>query len=216
MDKRPDDSYVAAHEANRDLGKTDKGRKLLSSDLGAVVLGTYEKAEKLRSENVRDSMTGVFNYHYLINELDNRTRNLNGEKFAVLWVDMDNLKAINDNRGHAAGSEVLIGIARLLENKIRPNEKGFVGRYGGDEFIIVIPGIINIESAKKRAEEVRQSISKTEFRAINDRVHETVSIGVGLWNGKETTKQFLGRVDEAMYEAKKRGKNLVVEAKENV
>jgi len=216
MDKRPDDSYVAAHEANKDLGKTDKGRKLLSSDLGAVVLGTYEKAEKLRSENVRDSMTGVFNYHYLINELDNRTRNLNGEKFAVLWVDMDNLKTINDNRGHAAGSEVLIGIARLLENKIRPNEKGFVGRYGGDEFIIVIPGITNIESAKKRAEEVRQSISKTEFRAINDRVHETVSIGVGLWNGKETTKQLLGRVDEAMYEAKKRGKNLVVEAKENV
>jgi len=211
-----DFQYEAAHAANKKLGKTAEGRKFLSGKLGKGELDTYEENERLKSENIRDPMTGVFNYGYLANELEVRTRNPHGENFAIFWVDMDSLKGINDEYGHPAGSEVIIGMARLLENKIRPNEKGFVARYGGDEFIVVVPGVNTDQTAKVRAEEIRKTVSETRFRVGDSNVMETVSIGVGVWNGEETSDKLLRRVDDAMYDAKKRGKNQVVPAKTNV
>ena len=214
---KPDNyDYEGAHAVNKKLGKTAEGRKLLSSELGTEDLDTYVEVEKLKSENVRDAMTGVFNYGYLMKELEARTKNPSVECFAVFWLDMDSLKYINDKHGHPAGSEVIIGMARLLENKIRPNEKGFVARYGGDEFIIVIPGVDTDQAAKIRAEEIRKTVSETRFRAGDNNIIETVSIGAGVWNGKETSDEFLNRVDASMYYAKEHGKNQVAFAKNNV
>lgn len=202
----------AAFAANDELAGNGDGRKLLSGNLGEVVLNKYEQAEKLNSELVRDSMTGLYNQAYLVKELDIRINNTK-KPFAVIWIDMDNLKTMNDENGHEVGTEVIIGLSRLLENKIRPNENGFVSRYGGDEFVIVIPGMTKIESVMERARDINSSVSATEFRTSKGGMHQTVSLGAGIWDGKESRTELLERVDGAMYDAKKQGRNVVVQAK---
>ncbi|MCX6704511.1 MAG: GGDEF domain-containing protein [Candidatus Woesebacteria bacterium] len=209
---KEDFQFEGAKNAHEDLGNTDEGRRILSSEKGgAVILDTYEREAKLKSENIRDAMTGLFNYGYLMNELDTKTKEQDN-KLALIWVDMDNLKVTNDSIGHEAGTDVVKGVARVVANKIRSNENGLAARYGGDEFVILLPGHMNLESLKQRGEEIRKAVFEAKFRAGGANIHQTVSIGVGLWNGVETAKQFLERVDKAMYEAKKKGRNLVIEA----
>lgn len=212
-DKLPNDIQIgAASAAHEELGGTEDGRKLLASKLGEVVLNKYEQSEELKSEIIRDSMTGLYNQAYLVKELDIRINNTK-KPFAVIWIDMDNLKTMNDKNGHGVGTEVIIGLSRLLENKIRPSENGFVSRYGGDEFVIVIPGMTKIESVMERAKDISSSVSATEFRTSKGGMHQTVSLGAGIWNGKESRTELLERVDGAMYDAKKQGRNVVVQAK---
>lgn len=203
---------MGATSANEELGGSKGGRKLLRSKLGAVVLNKYEQNAKLNTEVIRDSDTGLYNKAYLVKELDIRINDTK-KPFAVIWVDMDNLKTMNDENGHEVGTEIIIGLSRLLENKIRPNENGFVSRYGGDEFVIVIPGMTKIEKVMERANDINSSVSATEFRTSKGRMHQTVSLGAGIWDGKESRSELLERVDSAMYEAKKQGRGMVVQAK---
>jgi diguanylate cyclase (GGDEF)-like protein len=212
-DVKTDLSYEAAHEADLKFGDTAKGRSWLKDpEEGKKLLDNFEEAEKLKAKNIRDAMTGLYNYGYLIKELETRTKEPN-QKLALIWIDMDNFKATNDSLGHEAGSDVIKGVARVVANKIRSNENGLASRYGGDEFVILLPGNMNIEALKQRGEEIRKSISETKFRAGGSNINQTVSIGVGLWDGIESASQFLERVDKAMYKAKDMGRNLVVEAK---
>ena len=204
--------FEAATTAHKDLGDTGEGRRTLSGRSGKVVLDTYEREAKLKSENIRDPMTGLYNYGFFMQEIESRTKDKDN-KLALIWVDMDNLKAINDAFGHEAGTEVIKGMSRLVANKIRANENSVLARYGGDEFVLLLPGYGDVENLKQRGEEIRKAVSEAKFRAGGTNINETVSIGVGLWDGIETSGQFLDRVDKAMYEAKKKGRNLVVEAK---
>jgi diguanylate cyclase len=120
---------------------------------------------------------------------------------------------MNDKNGHEVGTEMIIGLSRLLENKIRPNENSFVARYGGDEFVLVIPGMTEIENVMKRAKDINSLVSATEFRTSKGKIRQTVSLGAGIWDGKESRTELLERVDSAMYEAKKQGRDKVVQAK---
>ena len=130
-----------------------------------------------------------------------------------LMIDMDDFKDTNDSLGHEVGNEVIKGVTRVIESKIRVNEDGFAARYGGDEFVVVLPGDISSDNLSQRAEEIRKTVDEAKLRAGKRNVHQTVSIGIGSWNEKETATQFLERVDAAMYKAKKQGRNRVVEAK---
>ena len=212
-DVKTDLSYEAAREANIKIGGTEEGRKVLSDEkVGKSVLDTFEEVEKLKSESMRDPLTGLYNYGFLMEELEKRTENKD-QKLALISVDMDNFKNTNDTFGHEVGNSVIKGLARGLVNKIRINTDGFVARYGGDEFVILLPGYTDLKSLKLRGDEIREAVSGTDFRVGKRGIHQTVSVGVGLWNGEETAREFLERIDKAMYEAKNKGRDLVVEAK---
>lgn len=198
-----------------ELSEEQKGRIKPKERYFRYIAGPQKEIDRLRSENVRDAGTGLYNQEYFLNQLAERTKNPE-EKITLIMLDMDNLKKLNSEFGHSSGTNVIKGISRILEGKIRLNDNGFAARYGGDEFAMLIPGIGDLDTAKSRAEDVRKSIEEAQFRSGDKNLKETVSVGVGLWDGKESDTDFFNRVDAALYEAKNSGKNKVVESKPNV
>jgi diguanylate cyclase (GGDEF)-like protein len=169
----------------------------------AAVLRDKRAVESLRHLAMYDALTELFNRRAFLELAEReiaRARRSNAP-FAVLMLDLDHFKRINDRHGHPAGDRVLAGFAALLRRCLRAED--LVGRYGGEEFCAVLPG------ARKRealgvAERIRaQSAKKTGI---------TVSIGVTLCPaGSETSLQSaIARADEALYRAKKSGRNRVV------
>jgi len=125
--------------------------------------------------------------------------------FAVLFLDLDGFKQINDTLGHEAGDEVLISVARCLENCVRPGDT--VARLGGDEFTILLEGTRDNLSAERVARRILKSMAKTtQLKAHSARV--TVSIGVAhISHGAQTPDELLRDADAAMYSAKFKGKS---------
>ncbi|AWN22170.1 GGDEF domain-containing protein [Deinococcus irradiatisoli] len=120
---------------------------------------------------------------------------------SVLVCDIDHFKGINDHYGHAAGDQVLRAVARLLRRSV--GQSGQVGRWGGEEFVLVVPLARN--DALRLAERVRRDIEGTQ---VADH-HVTVSLGVASYRSGERAAQVFARADQRLYEAKRHGRNLV-------
>jgi two-component system cell cycle response regulator len=120
---------------------------------------------------------------------------------AVMLMDLDHFKHVNDTYGHAAGDDVLMEVMQSVKQTIRPYD--VVGRYGGEEFLVIIPGA-GEPDAMLVAERVRGNIEKTRTTPP-----VTVSIGVTLANGTEEERQLFVAADTALYRAKRAGRNRV-------
>src|ERR1700730_1791474 len=153
-----------------------------------------------------DGLTGAFNLHYLeayAPRLAARYRAAR-EPVAVLMIDVDNLKQINDAHGHPAGDRVLKQVVGRVTSALRPSD--LVARMGGDEFVIVMPET-GIDAALQVAERVRSRINDTPIEAVV----VTVSIGVAAWRQfEEELEATLQRADAALYKAKEAGGNRVI------
>jgi len=121
----------------------------------------------------------------------------------AIMLDIDNFKVINDTLGHVTGDRVLQALGRILSTNLRRGD--IVARYGGEEFIILLPAC-ELKKARTIAEKLRKTIEKY---AMEDAPGFTVSMGCSLHQGGETPDSFIQRVDMALYEAKRRGKNQV-------
>lgn len=131
-----------------------------------------------------------------------------GESLAVLFVDFDNFKSINDTYGHVAGDHVLRTIGKRIHTFLRTEDDVGV-RVGGDEMLVVLHGVHGMEDALAVAEKLRHKISSPiTFQGVQ--IVSTVSIGVALAQGSETPEKLTGRADEAMYQAKLGGRDQVV------
>jgi polar amino acid transport system substrate-binding protein len=155
-----------------------------------------------------------------------RTRNRRGITIAVLeamahaeryshplsvaMVDIDHFKEVNDSYGHKAGDRVLEGVASILVEHLRMPDK--VGRYGGEEFLLVFPET-GLDHTHKIAERIRAAVSQAEFDIGEQKIKLTISIGATLFEKAEDLEQLLSRADHALYEAKQSGRNLVVARK---
>lgn len=163
--------------------------------------------DSLKRDLSLDPLTGVLNRR----SLEQAMRSLidTGERFAVLFSDIDHFKSVNDNFGHEAGDQVLIAFADMLQQGIRPGD--CVGRYGGEEFVILVAGA-GPESARLVAERHRAAIERLDVRAAGpERI--TMSIGVAIYEpdlGNESPEELLRRADAALYEAKRSGRNRVI------
>ena len=165
--------------------------------------------EKLERLATFDSLTGLYNrrailgkLHELIN-LANRYK----EDFSLSMLDIDHFKRVNDRYGHLTGDEVLEKIATLIRRNIRDTD--IVGRYGGEEFIIILPKT-NLSSAWVVAERLRTIIEKTEMKDSAGNVFAiTVSQGLAGWERDEDATSLISRADEALYKAKEKGRNRV-------
>jgi two-component system cell cycle response regulator len=127
---------------------------------------------------------------------------------AIVLADVDHFKLINDSMGHAAGDAVLVEISSRLKADLRPYDK--VGRYGGEEFLIVLPEC-NLLTAARRADEMRSIVSKNAVLTTFENISVTVSMGVTVSDGSSglSIEEFLHQADQALYAAKGNGRNCI-------
>jgi diguanylate cyclase (GGDEF)-like protein len=156
-----------------------------------------------------DSVTELFNRRQFI-LLANREveRTLRYDKnLAAMMIDIDHFKRVNDTYGHAMGDQALYAIARLCKQTLRSID--IVGRYGGDEYAIILPEA-DLESARLVADRLRQKVDGLEIRVADKMIHITVSIGVASLKETQKNLEFLlACTDQALYAAKQDGRNMV-------
>lgn len=164
------------------------------------------------SELVReDQLTGALNRRGLDEAVDVELKRADRNKsvFSVALIDIDNFKKLNDTLGHQAGDRALTHLTQVIKETLRPTDA--VGRYGGEEFLILLPGT-NLEAAVETIQRLQRDLTKKFFLHNNDKVLVTFSAGVALRAEGEDQEDLIGRADKAMYQAKQTGKNRVVAA----
>lgn len=164
--------------------------------------------EQLRQLAHTDEVTGLFNKRRLQEHLAMEVARASryGETFSCLMIDIDDFKKINDTFGHLAGDEVLRQTGALLRRSLRVTD--FVARYGGEEFTILLPRT-NSAGAYRVAENLLAAFKSHEFAIPSAIIHFTVSIGVACCSGQDRpdAQQVIHRADEALYRAKREGKD---------
>ncbi len=157
---------------------------------------------------VRDSLTRLLNRRAFENALTETFDRVQrrGETTALLALDIDHFKSINDTYGHAAGDVVLQEIGVVLGKNLRSFDRPF--RVGGEEFSILLPGT-TIATARETAERLRKAIENHQFRYGTDRIDVTVSLGVATTNTEMDRTSLVEAADSALYEAKLNGRNRV-------
>ena len=161
------------------------------------------------SELVRyDQLTGALNRRGLeeLMEKEMARANRHDTLFSVALLDLDNFKKLNDSLGHKAGDEALIHLTAVCRDTLRPQDT--VARFGGDEFVILLPET-GIEDAVKALVRLQRELTKRFFMHDNQKVLVTFSAGVTQLTPDDDQKSVIKRADEAMYRAKKSGKNRV-------
>jgi diguanylate cyclase (GGDEF)-like protein len=131
-----------------------------------------------------------------------------GRRIAVLWCDIDRFKVVNDTYGHAAGDTVLKTLADRIRGGLRSTED-IGARIGGDELLVLLNGVRDLQDAVDVAEKLRRSAAEPIPTAAGP-ISITLSIGVTLADPEESTDALIARADDAMYQAKKSGRNQVV------
>ena len=172
---------------------------------------------RARSDSETDGLTGALNRR----SFDERVHRLveqaavMGTSFAVIMVDIDDFKIINDTYGHTTGDRVIMVVVDKCRKQIRSNDA--LARYGGDEFVILMPAA-SLRNAVKKARGIRKSICNARY-GLDDvvpglEITFTVSLGVAAWHRGDTVQTLIQRADQALYQAKRGGKNGVATEKD--
>lgn len=169
--------------------------------------------ELMAHQAAHDTLTGLFNRRAILEILARELARVgrDGGRVTVGLCDIDHFKQINDTHGHQVGDDVLCAIAELLETELR--EYDSVGRLGGEEFLIVIPGPEKCDPGAPLAR-ICEKVAQSPLRTRSGTARVTVSIGVACAGEGESVDQILGRADSALYGAKAQGRNRVVLAGE--
>lgn len=160
---------------------------------------------QLQMEATRDALTGVFNRGKLDKEakewvLEHQS---NGKPLSFIYVDLDHFKTINDRLSHVVGDQVLVNVARLLQDELYSGE--VLGRYGGEEFVVICPETA-LQQAVERAERLRRLIAGADIVGRKD-LRVTASFGVAELEQGDSVDSVRKRADEALYDAKRGGRN---------
>ena len=170
-----------------------------------------EVNERLRFMSQTDALTGLDNRRHLnerIDEMFQHAQRLN-EPFSLVMCDLDKFKSVNDTYGHQAGDEVLKQLAKMLKDEVREIDR--VGRYGGEEFMLLLPGTV-LDAAVTFAERVRKRIEAHTFTFDGGTLQRTASFGVSGWPhpGIDASDALVRTADDALYVAKETGRNRVI------
>ena len=171
----------------------------------------YQK--KLFESALRDGLTSTFNRRYFVDRLHTEIRfAVRHEKsLALLFVDIDHFKKINDTHGHLAGDAVLAAVARVMTETIRAED--VLARYGGEEFAVICREI-DLEGARILGERLRVAVAEERFEHDGKVIPVTVSVGAAVESKVDDAQAFIAAADAAMYEAKRSGRNRVCIAKD--
>ena len=191
---------------------------------GLALLGLYRETVRLiraginaeqtiRHLSLRDPLTGLFNRRFLLENEKHLIAGAkrSGKQMAVLIVDLDEFKAVNDTHGHAAGDTVLVASAERMKQLLR--EADVIARFGGDEFVIVLGQVDDAEAAREVARRVVESLRQPIPLAGGGTARIGSSVGIAMCcSDSETLNDLLKRADAALYAAKRDGKNTFREA----
>lgn len=205
MEAGADDYLVKPFDELELKARLMVGRRIL--DLQEELISAREG---MRYSATHDSLTGVMNRGEIMTSLrrDLARSKRTKSPVSIALIDVDRFKAINDDLGHPFGDEALKEVARRLSSSLRPYD--CVGRYGGEEFLIVLPGC-DLVAALTRSEQIRQTISARPVTAARKERAITVSMGVAVSNvsGEPDVERLLSEADTALYKAKKNGRNRI-------
>lgn len=174
----------------------------------------------LRKLVYKDPLTGLYNRRGFLDEGEKifstvrlaadksvRRKSFFIQDLALIFIDIDNFKKINDSFGHKTGDLVLKGVADVLIDSVRLSD--LVGRWGGEEMLVLLVGASSSD-AKKIAENLRQKLQESKIKAGSRVIKLTASLGVASIGRELNLENLIRKADEAMYQAKKLGKNRVV------
>ena len=168
-------------------------------------------AERYREQALRDPLTGLRNRRYVDDHLPTAVvlAAETGSPLTIAIVDVDHFKRINDTLSHDVGDEVLVAVADLLRGGQQTlSDTGFVARMGGEEFLIVLPGV-GAGQAATRLEVLRQAVARHRWQAVTGDLPVTVSIGATTTRGDDVLATLLADADRMLYAAKNAGRNQV-------
>jgi diguanylate cyclase (GGDEF)-like protein len=220
IEKVQDASREVAKLLEQQIGEVPSAQELMNKAnerLFENQIETQREADQAKRDAMTDGLTGIPNRaHFdqvIVNALANAVSS--GEPISVLFSDADKFKFVNDTYGHPCGDAVLIEIAKRVTETV--GDRGTVCRYGGEEFVVVLPGLETPEAAEM-GESIRRSICDTPFvldgvpGAPDEPLPRSVSVGVASWKpGYDTltAEQLTQRADKAVYAAKESGRNNV-------
>jgi len=194
---------------------TDDLRVLVSlCDLGAVALENAQLYQKTQDLAIHDSLTTLYTKEYFLARLKEECKRSTRGKahFSLLLLDIDNFKNYNDQFGHMAGDMVLKTLSATVTGSLK-GAGTIISRFGGEEFCVIVPGV-DKENAHTIAERLRKKIEETTMTLRRQETNITVSIGVATFPiDAADAEEVIVKADKAMYEAKQKGRNRVVDAR---
>lgn len=179
----------------------------ITSLLAADMVHTRDIVHRL-SET--DELTGVFNMRAFLSRLSRQLdeSEKEGTRFAVMMIDADRLKPINDNLGHEVGNRLIQSVVTSVRQGLRSSD--IIARYGGDEFVALLPGATE-EAAREAGERVRATVENTSFNVEGERVSTTVTIGFAVYPDMgNSADELLANADRALYAGKEGRRNCVL------
>ncbi len=202
--RREDEARL--EEANRAM----EGLQLNMQKMRGEITTIQKRTESLEKEALIDPLTGAHNRRafdmHITDELQRFIRY--GQIFALLLLDVDHFKRVNDVYGHWAGDKCLQEIIKRIQPALRQSD--FLARYGGEEFVVILPGV-NIEGACATAEKIRKIVANIRFRYQDEEIPLTMSVGATQVEPLDKTiEDITTRADAAMYRAKNGGRNQTV------
>jgi diguanylate cyclase (GGDEF)-like protein len=204
---------VVENDPDRRFTDADLDLLTLLAHQAAIAINNAQLFERARTQAYTDSLTSLSTRRHFFELAERelgRSRRY-GSPLSVIMFDFDHFKQINDRYGHATGDQVLSDAARLLRDQLR--EVDVVGRYGGDEFVILLPET-RLPTARVVAERLRRSIARADFRVNGDdgaQVKLTASLGVAQYTEDcEDIDALLDRADQALYRSKQAGNDQVM------
>jgi diguanylate cyclase (GGDEF)-like protein len=189
----------------RCAGLPDGGRMLVYSDVTDIV----RHSEELERLATTDGMTGIYNRRHFLTLADREWERASryGRPLAFLMIDIDHFKRINDQHGHEVGDQVIMQVAKLATGCKRTID--VLARIGGEEFALLLPET-NLKEAMIAAERLREQVAAGPLVGVPAAISATVSIGVAeVWRSSHGIADVMRAADQALYEAKRRGRNLV-------
>ncbi|MBE5859639.1 MAG: diguanylate cyclase [Butyrivibrio sp.] len=200
------DKAIAMTEEQKMHGQLSMVRRL-ANFINVTSKELIQANEELQRMADTDALTGMYNRRMLDKLI--RTGLDHVKKFDVKVVigiiDIDDFKEVNDTYGHAMGDEVLRVVTRIIQNEIDKIDGAICGRYGGEEFLFLIPNL-SLDEAIEKVEKIRAEVEETSFEDVG---HKTISIGMSQYHKGDNIEQFFEHADSALYEAKGSGKNKI-------
>lgn len=167
-----------------------------------------KRSETLEQAALTDALTGMHNRRYFNDAIKEYLDEFGriSRPVGLMVLDLDHFKQVNDTHGHDVGDEVLRTVAGCLKDMTRYHD--VTARLGGEEFAVLVPNMDNVQ-LMKFAERIRKSVAALPILSGNIRLKITTSVGLAVWDGRETADDFYRRADRQLYHAKRAGRNQV-------
>jgi diguanylate cyclase (GGDEF)-like protein/PAS domain S-box-containing protein len=188
-----------------------KDAAIAVSQILSISVANIRLRETLSYQSIRDPLTGLYNRRYMEEVLSRETARSvrHHTQTGIVMCDIDHFKTFNDSFGHAAGDAVLVELARFLKRSLRAED--IVCRYGGEEFVLILPDGASLEDVRDRADQLRSAIRDLRIPFHGQTLAITLSMGVACCPGHSSDAgELLRTADEALYRAKQEGRDRVV------